>query len=398
MLALAGVLSSAGTNAIAAEASAATPDRPPGPRSEAAWGAQLADLLEASGIQLTGYLDGTYEYLTSAGEFKGGVPSRVFDYRGNSFTVHQAALTLAVQPKDGFGAVVNLTTGEDARVIKSFPQAGGADFDVTQAFVQYAHGPLTIMGGKFVTLANVEVIAETQDTNFSRSILFGYAVPFANTGVRAVYAFDERFSLTLGVNNGWDQISDANTDKTLEVGLGWTPAKAFSVLVNLYVGDEPINYTTRAANTQRELVDAIVTWSPTDQLTLIADYDGGRQSEAAADGGTASWNGIAGYVNYQWTERWRSSLRVERFDDRQGYRTGIDVPQPAVPPTNIGQVWSEVTLTAGFAPTKHVELRLEARADKSNVAAFVAAAGTGGVGTSLTDKQESMAVQAIYKF
>lgn len=360
--------------------------------------AHLADMLAASGLQITGYVDGTYEYLTTSGEFKGGVPSRVFDFQENSFTVHQAALTVAMQPKEGFGAVVNLTAGTDAQVIKSYPYTGGADFDVTQAFVQYSHGALTVMAGKFVTLANVEVIAETQDTNFSRSILFGYAVPFTNTGLRAMYAVGDRFSVTLGLNNGWDQISDANGDKTLELGLGWTPSKAFSVLLNVYVGDEPINYMVRDVNTQRELVDAIVTWSATGRLTLIANYDAGRQSEAAANGGTASWNGIAGYVNYQWTDQWRTSVRAERFDDAQGYRTGVDTPEPGVATSNIGQVWSEFTLTAGYAPTKQFELRFEARADKSDVCAFVTAGATDVSSATLTKSQESLAIQAIYKF
>jgi len=398
-LCLLSAATSAAADEVAVAASVAAPAQAAGLMGAVP---HLADILEASGIQITGYIDATYEYLTTSGEFKGGVPSRVFDFRENSFTVHQAALTVAMQPKEGFGAVLNLTAGEDANVIKSLPESGGSDFDVTQAFVQYAHGPLTIMAGKFVTLANVEVIAETQDSNFSRSILFGYAVPFTNTGVRAVYAIGDRFSLTLGVNNGWDQITDANTDKTLEVGLAWTPSKVFSILLNVYVGDEPINDTTRKVDTQRALVDAIVTWSATEKLTLIANYDAGRQSEAAADGGAATWSGIAGYANYQWTDQWRTSVRAERFNDAQGYRTGVDAPQPGAPTDNVGQIWSELTLTAGYAPTKQFELRLEARADKSNVAAFVTAGGAAGAsaddGAELTDKQESLAVQAIYKF
>ncbi len=100
-------------------------------------------------------------------------------------------------------------------------------------------------------------------------------------------------------------------------------------------------------------------------------------------------------------------MRAERFDDAQGYRTGVDAPggatpQPGVPTSAVGQIWSEFTLTAGYAPSKQFELRLEARADKANVAAFVTARGAAGAsaddGAKLTDKQESLAVQAIYKF
>ena len=137
ILAAALCLLSAATSAAADEVAVAATDSAPA-QATGLMGAvpRLADLLEASGIQVTGYIDGTYEYLTTSGEFKSGVPSRVFDFRENSFTVHQAALTIAMQPKEGFGAVVNLTAGEDANVIKSLPESGGSDFDVTQAFHQ----------------------------------------------------------------------------------------------------------------------------------------------------------------------------------------------------------------------------------------------------------------------
>ncbi len=360
---------------------------------------RLADILDASGIVVTGYVDGTYEYLSTTGDFKSGTPSRVFDFRENSFTVNQAALTVAVQPKEGFGAVVNVTAGTDAEVIKSYPLTGGPDLDLTQAFVQYAHGPLTLMIGKFVTLAGVEVINETQDTNFSRSIIFGYAIPFTNTGVRSVYAIGDQFGITVGINNGWDQITDANNGKTAELGFTWTPSKAFSTVVNAYVGKEPVDVTTRLLNTERDLVDLIVTWSVTDKVTLVVNGDWAQQAQAAADGSTARWGGVAGYFNYQLSEQWRSSLRLETFDDPEGYRTGIDVPQLGGPTAHRGQVWSEATLTAGYAPTKHAEIRLEARTDKSNVAdAFVAGGAPQSDTTKLTDRQNSAAFQAIFKF
>jgi len=358
----------------------------------------LADVLEVSGVTINGYLDATYNYLSTTGDFKSGAPSRVFDFQQDGFTVHQAAITAAVQPKEGFGAVINVTGGVDAPVIKSYPITGNANIDLTQAFVQYAHGPLTIMGGKFVTLAGVEVINETQDTNFSRSILFGYAIPFTNTGVRAVYAIGDQFGVTVGVNNGWDQITDASNGQTAELEFSWTPSKAFSTVVDAYAGKEPVD-ATRLVNTERKLIDVIVTWSATDRATFIVNYDWARQDEAAADGTTARWSGVAGYFNYKINEQWRTSLRLETFDDADGYRTGIDVPQPGSPEMHRGQVWSEATITAGYAPTKHVEIRLEGRADKTNVVnAFVASGEPQQPSASFTARQNSAALQAIFKF
>jgi hypothetical protein len=302
--------------------------------------------------------------------------------------------------------VLNVTAGADANVIKSYPIAGHTNIDVTQGFVQYVHDDLTVMGGKFVTLAGAEVIAETLNTNSSRSILFGYAEPFTHTGLRAIYAVNGQWSVTLGLNSGWDQITGINNDKTLELGVGWTPTKRFSVLMNAYSGKEPILLIGHDIGTWRDLVDVVVIWSASDALTFIVNADAGRQSGAALNGQTARWYGVAGYVNYQLSERWRGSWRAEWFDDAQGYRTGVDQPpndgldgahnDGAAP---VGQIWTEITVTAGYAPTKHFEARVEVRADKSNQSdAFVSSINSATGATRGTDQQESVALQGVFKF
>src|SRR2546427_446110 len=106
----------------------------------------LTDVLAASGIDLHGYVDVAYSYLSGAGVFTSGVADRVFDTEPNSFNVHQAALIVDYQPKEGFGGLVALTAGRDARVIASLGEST-SNCDVTQAFAQYAHGPLTIIAG-----------------------------------------------------------------------------------------------------------------------------------------------------------------------------------------------------------------------------------------------------------
>ncbi len=373
-------------------AAADTPAKPAVP--------SLSDMLDASGIAVTGYVDAAYEYQSGAGLFSSGVPDRVFDARSNSFALHQAALTIAKQPKEGWGAVVNLTAGQDAEVIKSYPITGGSNFDLTQAFVQYATGPLTVVLGKYVTLAGAEVIAPNGDTNFSRSILFGYAIPFTHTGLRATYALSDQLSLVLGVNNGWDQVSDANKQKTLEYGLTYTPLKTVTLVVDGYAGKEPLGFANNvptAAQGQRFLVDVVATWSATDKLTLVLNYDNGQQKDdtAGAAIGTYKWDGLAGYANYQFTSQWSVSVRGEYFDDKNGYRTGV-----VDPVSGAGQKWKEATVTFGYSPTANFELRLEGRYDKSNIHnAFVKSLdGATNQPATFADNLDSLAVEGLYKF
>src|SRR5438552_11781477 len=118
----------------------------------------LDKVLEASGISVSGYIDAGYTYAKNGA----GFTDRVFDTQNNSFGLNQFGLTVAKQPKEGFGGLVNLTVGKDAQVIHSFPEgvttpptpaSATSMFDVTQAYLQYAGGPLTVIAGKFVTLS-----------------------------------------------------------------------------------------------------------------------------------------------------------------------------------------------------------------------------------------------------
>jgi hypothetical protein len=354
----------------------------------------LTDVLAASGIDVHGYVDTAYSYLSGMGVFTSGVADRVFDTEPNAFNLHQTALTIDYQPKEGFGGLVNLTAGRDARVIASLGEST-SNFDVTQAFAQYAHGPVTIIAGKFVTLAGAEVINSTQDTNYSRSILFGYAIPFTHTGARLTYAASDQVSVIVGVNNGWDQLQDANKQKTGELGVSFTPNKVFSLAVQGYSGVEQLStgaFIGAGTHGVRSLIDAVGTYNATSQLTFILNVDWGRQENVSSlvNGAstTAQWDGAAAYANYQPNDQWRLSVRAEYFDDKGGYRTGVI------------QKWKEATLTLAYLPTKFVEIRGEVRGDKSDSNAFVKDASffSGTPGAGITDNQVSVGLEAICKF
>ena len=73
------------------------------------------------------------------------------------------------------------------------------DLDVQQAYLSY-NAPfgngLQVDIGKFTTHLGYELIEgyDGYNDNYSRSFLFGYAIPFAHTGVRTSYSFGDRVS------------------------------------------------------------------------------------------------------------------------------------------------------------------------------------------------------------
>jgi Putative beta-barrel porin-2, OmpL-like. bbp2 len=363
-------------------------------------------------FDVSGYVDASISHMSRRNVFTSGVPDRVFDTERSGGALRQFAGTLAYQPKEGLGGLVNLTAGKDANVIapyKTSPQKGNLcnvvthidalgnrckndNFDVTQAFLQYATGSWTFVGGKFVTLAGAEVINSPTNTNFSRSILFGYAIPFTHTGARATYAFSDSFSLTGGVNQGWDDIKDTNTSKSGEIGITWTPSKMITLAAMEHFGRERAAGLTNTElpaafqlEGQRNLFDAVLTVNATEKLTFVLNYDNASQANTVnvtpAGATKSKWSGLAGYANYQFNDQWRLSFRAETFSDKQGYRTGV------------AQKWNEGTLTVAWLPIKPVELRAEVRRDHSNVASFLDANGVTG-----RNNNNSYGLQFLYKF
>jgi len=339
----------------------------------------LDKVLEASGISMSGYIDTAYTHANRNVET--AFSDRVFDSQNSSFALHQFGLTVAKQPKEGFGGLVNVTVGTDARVIHSFPEtATGSAYDVTQAFGQYASGALTVMAGKFTTMHGTEVIASTGNTNFSRSILFG-AVPFTHTGVRATYAASDSVTVMAGVNNGWDQLQDANKGKTVELGATLTPVKPLSIVLSAMSGSEPVGVT----NGTRNSYNAVGSYAVTDALSLGVEYLSVSQDNftSLVDGSSikAKYSGAAGYITYMITPKWRVVLRGETFDDKDGFHFGTADTK-----------YKEGTLTLAYLPSSSFELRGEVRGDNATNPVFTDS--TGAASKSLM----TVALQSIYKF
>jgi hypothetical protein len=325
---------------------------------------------------------------------------RVFDTDANSLMINLAQVYLERTPTtDGgyanlVGFRVKLSFGDDPNV---FQEGLGADhFDLQEAFLHIlapVGKGLDIYIGKFVTLAGAEVIESKDNFNYSRSLLFGFAIPFTHTGLRFHYAIAP-FDFTLGVNNGWDDANDNNKGKTVEVRIGLTHG-IFSIGVVDYVGPEQPDNNSNFRN----LVDVVATLTPINKLTLVANFDYGVEQNVTnpdinLQDQNVSWWGIAGYVVYDLTDMVRLALRGEYFDDVDGARTAsaTTVPIPG------GKKYWEITPTlqlkpfASYKPFDNFIVRLEYRHDQSNTAVFQKSDG------DLRKFEDTIAAEFMYYF
>jgi len=360
-------------------------------------------------VTLSGYADAGFTAVagTDAVRFTNAIPSRIFDGATGPFTDFNGGRLLA--RANDFNAMPNLQNanlqlllngpvvsakfeasyGTDADVIASNGQSR-TGVNLTQAYLQFVRGPLTLIAGKFSSLAGAEVIESPSNTNFSRSYLFGEAVPFTHTGARLTYAYNSKISVVAGVNNGWDDWKFAGKKKTLEGALLLTPSPGYALTLDTYNGNDFVAAGDSARRllpiyTNRMLYDGVLTLHPTSALTLVANYDNGTQLGDASSGfTTAHWNGIASYATYQFNPLYALSLRSETFhDSTNGFRTGL------------AQRLISNTATLSFTPNTNLVFRGEVRTDASDGNNFTFRGAPALIGRP---HQNSLNFETIVKF
>jgi len=306
---------------------------------------------------------------------------RVFDTRHNNFDFNLAEIAIENSPAEWIKFRLDLNYGEDVAAVDALKGGviGVDEFGVQQAYAEATANVgngLTFKVGHFVTPIGYEVIESALNLNTSRSLLFGFAIPFTHTGLIMSYPFSDKLSGSLGVFNGWDVIGDNNKGKTMYAGLTYKPIDTLALTLQGTVGAEQAN----SDGNLRGLVDFIGTWTPNDRWIVGLNFDLGKE-EGVGGAGFANWWGGAGYVHYKPFDNVGFTLRGELFqDDGSRLLIGTD-----------GTV-GEGTLTTHFYLGDGWETRIEARHDQADRAIYVKSDGTA------RKFQDTISAELVYAF
>ena len=396
----ASVQTPAGTQAPAASQAASTtpaPAPPAGPLDG------IASVLK--GATVNGLVDGYYTFnFNSPSNHISGL--RLFDQRANQFALNMVELGIVKTPEAASRLGYNLTFGfGDAMKIVNTSDPDYLQF-LKEAYLSYlapVGKGLQFDFGKFVTPAGFEVIETNGNWNYSRGLLFDFAIPFYHFGLRSKYTFNDKFALTGYVVNGWnDVVHDSNplnntvngvpqtpgvttlpvipnnyrdSGKTGGLSFAWTPSKRVSFTETWFGG--PGAVPTDLDN-WRNLSDTVLSFNATSKLTLAANGDYGRVQFTRAQGNPKDWSGIAGYAKYQFKPVYALAVRYEYYNDHTGITTGT------------AQHVNEFTGTLERKFAQHLISRLEYRYDDSNRNFF----GRGAIRTAKT--QQTVAAGLIF--
>ena len=316
-------------------------------------------------ITLSGFGDVYYGYDNNH-PYNNQAGLRFFEAPTNSFNFNMAELILdkapdAMTTESRLGYHVAAGYGQAAKIVNGTDTAftDGSNFFLKEAYLSYLFPlgkGLTLTVGKFVTPIGAEVIESNANWNYSRGLLFNYAIPLFHFGASAKYAFNSKWALTGFMVNGWNNtninnsllefngIAGTSSNLTYGASLAFTPNSKWSFIENYFAGPvtDGVGFFGQNLNEWKQVSDTVITYTPNAKWSFMLNGDygfgpviyQGTECESArintrprpqgfffsCDPTPAvNWGGIAGYVKYTLSPKTNFAIRYEWYDDPDSY-------------------------------------------------------------------------------
>jgi hypothetical protein len=274
-------------------------------------------------VAFGGFIDGYYAY-----DF--GRP-RTIDRalsttaaRANEFNVNLAFVdaTLTAPRLRGrvalqFGTSVQANYAAEPRV-GSYSGADVSRF-IQEAYAGYKLSEnLWVDAGVFLAPFGAESWISRDNVTYTRSLIADNS-PYYESGAKLSWQATPTFALQAHVINGWQNVSETNSDKAFAVRADWTANSALTLTYDAFFGNEqPDSMPSRL----RQFHEGIAKWTVNDRLTLTGSFDYGQ--EARTGNGSATWTGYAVLARLKQSDRVAFGARVEGYDDPD--RVIVSVP------------------------------------------------------------------------
>ena len=217
---------------------------------------------------------------------------------------------------------------------------------------------LWIDGGVFLSHIGMEGFVSRDNPMYTRSLVADYS-PYYESGVKATWQATPTVSALFTVVNGWQNISETNSAKSVGVRVDYTPSAVTTFSYFNYLGDEAPD---SAAHRQLRSYNGVGLKSAlSSHFLVMAEVDYGTQGHASGSGASA-WYGGMFTGRYQAKPTIAIVSRVERFTDRDQAIVATGVVE--------GLRASGVSIGADVTPQPRVLWRTELRGFQGESAVF----------------------------
>ena len=351
--------------ALSLAAAAAALAQAPGPPAPQPWG-----------VNVSGMVDGYYNFTPNRPDSR-TLLYRNFDVRANSLSLNMAKMTFS-HDADPVGFTLDFGFGRAFDLFNFQDTANGFDNMryLPQAYLSLK--PVKWKGlqvdvGKFYTSAGAELTETHLAWNYSRALMYANG-PYYHFGVRTTMPVHKNFLAGVQLVNGWNNVEDNNTGKTLGLTGAWTMGKVTWTNV-YYTGPENTNSNTG----WRNFYDTILAVN-TSKVSAYYQLDYGT-NKFAQGRGSNDWIATGGAVKFQVSPKVAITPRAEYYYDKDGFISGT------------AQKLKEFTITGEYKFTDTFFTRLEYRRDWSDVAVFEKKSVTGA-----TKNQDTFTIGMVFFF
>lgn len=313
----------------------------------------------AGPVDFSGLVDGYYSLNFNHPASRNNV-IRNFDVKANQITLNFAKLTMEHTP-DPVGFKLELAAGRGMEVFHATEPASSEVYKhLFQAYLSVK--PKTWKGfqfdfGKFNTSAGAELTETHLNWNYSRSLLFTNG-PYYHFGARASMPVNQYFTAGVQLVNGWNNVEDNNSAKTVGLTAALTTPK-FAWFNNYYFGNEKTDISDGvhvAAKGARHFYDTVLSFNPSGRVSGLINFDYGVDRNPGAR--SNAFYGISVAARAIGNDYFAISPRYDWYKDRDGFIT------------TRSQTLQEFTLSGDLKMREGFLMRLEYRRDWSSVPFF----------------------------
>jgi len=300
-------------------------------------------------IDFSGLIDGYYS-LNFNHPDSGFTTLRNFEVKANQFSLNMTKLSMS-HTADPVGFTFDVGFGRAWKIFHATDPAGTDIVQyIPQAYVTLkpkSWGGFQFDFGKFFFFDDAETTENNLTWSYGRGYLYTNG-PYYHFGARASKPVAKNFTVGIQLVNGWNNVEDNNSGKTLGFTTAWTGSKV-SWYNTYYVGPEK----NKTNDGKRHFYDTVLNITPNAKTAIYANFDYGRENQAFGNL-AAEWLaiGVAGRV--QTTSHTAVSLRYENYNDRKGFITGTP------------QTLNSFTATGEYKWVEGLLARLEYRRDWSD--------------------------------
>lgn len=171
-----------------------------------------------------------------------------------------------------------------------------------------------IDAGIFFAHVGAETWISRDNIILTRSLVADYS-PYYMSGVKVTHAATDALTLQLLITNGWQTISENNTDKNIGTGIEYS-LRNVSFVYNTLIGRETSPDLLGAPRPAefRHYHNFIVRNKNAENLEWAVEFDLGFQNKSVGSGGS-DWQGGSLMARYKVSDTQKIALRAEYFDD-----------------------------------------------------------------------------------